>query len=157
MMGSGKTLVGKKLANEINFSFIDTDNLIEKKAGKSINRIFMEEGELYFRELEEHIVTGVLNKKNHVISLGGGAIVNNAIRKIIKNNSYNIYLKVKIDILASRLYNSKKRPLIKSKNIEKTLTKLITKREYFYNQADLIIKNENTTKHLIENIIKKLN
>ena len=102
MMGSGKSIVGKLLARKINFNFIDTDKFIKKKIGKSINKIFSENGEEYFRELEEKTIIDILQKKKYVISLGGGAILNKRIRNVIKNNSYNIYLKVSIDILTKR-------------------------------------------------------
>ena len=64
MMGSGKSIVGKNLAKKIGFKFIDTDNLIEEKAGKSINSIFTEDGEKHFRKLEEKYIINILKKKN---------------------------------------------------------------------------------------------
>ena len=156
MMGSGKSIIGKKLANKINFNFVDTDNLIEEKVGKSITEIFTENGESYFRKIEEKIIINILKKKNYVISLGGGSIINNNIRRIIKNNSYNIYLNVNIDILVKRLISSKKRPLIKNKDINDTLINLFNKRKKFYQKADLILNNENNINQTIINIIKKL-
>ena len=156
MMGSGKSTVGKILAKKIDFNFIDTDNLIEEKIGKSINKIFLDDGEEYFREIEEKIIIDILNKKNCVISLGGGSILNNNIRNTIKNSSFNIYLHVEIDTLTKRLFNSSNRPLIKNYNTKKTLLKLFKNREKFYKKADLIIKNEIKLKYIIEEIIKKL-
>ena len=82
MMGSGKSVIGKRFAKLIDFKFIDTDKFIEEKTGKSINNIFKDHGESGFRELEEKIHTRVLDKKNHVISLGGGSLINSKIRKI---------------------------------------------------------------------------
>lgn len=158
MMGSGKTVVGKKLAKKINFSFIDTDKLIENKIGKPINKIFEEDGEEHFRELEEQVIISILNKKNYVISLGGGAIINNNIRRSIEIKSFNIYLEVEIKTLTKRLENSKNRPLIQNKNIKKILGELIKKRKKFYQKADLIIKNNLNLNlnELINNIIQKL-
>lgn len=156
MMGSGKSIVGKLLARKINFNFIDTDKFIEKKIGKSINKIFSEDGEGYFRELEEKTIINILKKKKYVISLGGGAILNKRIRNVIKNNSYNIYLKVSIDILTKRLENSKNRPLIKNKDINKVLIDLIKKREKFYKKSELIIKNETNINDIVENICDTL-
>ena len=143
MMGSGKSLIGKKFAKIIDFNFIDTDSFIEKKTGKSINQIFSESGEIFFRELEENYISKILHKKNYVFSLGGGVMNNVNLRNIIKKNSYNIYLEVEINILSKRLEYSKKRPLINNINIKKKLNKLITERENYYKEADLKIKNNN--------------
>ena len=115
MMGSGKSSIGKIIAKKINYEFIDIDRLIEKKEKKSISKIFRENGEKYFRILEEKTTVDILQQVNVVISLGGGAITNSKIRNSIKKNSYNIYLNTSIDILSKRLKYSKSRPLIKKK------------------------------------------
>ena len=156
MMGCGKSSVGKSLANKFNFKFIDTDKLIEKKVKKPIKNIFDEDGENFFRRLEERIIVDVLSKKNTIISLGGGAVVNKNIRELIKINSYNIYLQVKNDILSKRLTNSKNRPLILNKDLNKTLNELIKKRQKFYLNADLIINNENSLNEAVKKIINKI-
>jgi Shikimate kinase len=142
MMGSGKSIIGKKFAKIIDFNFLDTDSFIEKKTGKSISQIFTESGENFFRELEENYISKILEKKNYVFSLGGGVMSNLNLRNIIKKNSYNIYLEVEINNLSKRLESSKNRPLINNINIKKKLNELIKKRENFYKEADLIIKND---------------
>ena len=142
MMGSGKSLIGKKFAKIIDFNFLDTDSFIEKKTGKSINQIFSESGEIFFRELEENYISKILEKKNYVLSLGGGVMNNLNLRNIIKKNSYNIYLEVEINLLSKRLESSKNRPLINNINIKKKLNELITERENYYKEADLTINND---------------
>ena len=156
MMGSGKSAIGKILANKLDYNFIDADKMIEIDAGKTIKKIFEEEGEDYFRNLEEKITIDILEYKKTIISLGGGAIINKKIRNTIKKNSYNIYLNVDVDILTKRLQNSKTRPLIYKKNLKKELIKLISTREKFYQQADLIVKNEKNIIETTESIIKKI-
>ena len=156
MMGSGKSAIGKILANKLNYNFIDVDKMIEIDAGKTIKKIFEEDGEQYFRELEEKITINILELKETIVSLGGGAIINKNIRGSIKKNSYNIYLNVNIDILTKRLQNSKTRPLIYKKNLKKELINLIGIREKFYRKADLIVKNEKNIIETTENIIKKI-
>jgi len=157
MMGSGKSSIGKILANKLDYNFIDVDKIIEIKAKKTIKKIFKEDGEEFFRDLEEKITINILNNKKTIISLGGGAIISENIRNSIKKKSYSIYLKVDVDILVKRLQNSKMRPLIYKKNLKKELINLINKREIYYQKADLIIKNEKkiieTTKNIIEKII----
>tara|TARA_B100000579_G_scaffold393678_1_gene370465 strand:- start:21 stop:542 length:522 start_codon:yes stop_codon:yes gene_type:complete len=156
MMGSGKSAIGKILANKLDYNFIDVDKMIEIEAKKTINKIFEENGEEYFRELEEKITINILNNKETIISLGGGAIINDKIRESIKQKSFNIYLKVNVDILVKRLQYSKTRPLIYKKNLKKELMNLVNKREIYYQRADLIIKNEKNIIETTENIIKKI-
>ena len=156
MMGSGKSAIGKILAHRLDYKFIDVDKVIEIDAGKTIKKIFEEDGEEYFRDLEERITTNILKHKETIVSLGGGAIINNKIRSSIKKNSYNVYLNVNVDILTKRLQNSKTRPLIYKKNLKKELSNLISIREKFYRKADLIIKNEKSAIETITNILKKI-
>ena len=156
MMGSGKSSIGKILANKLDYKFIDVDKKIEIDVGKTIKKIFEEDGEEYFRYLEEKITINILEHKEAIISLGGGAIINKKIRNSIKKNSYNIYLNVDVDILTKRLQNSKTRPLIYKKNLKKKLINLINFREKFYQKADLVIKNEKNIIETTENIIKKI-
>ena len=157
MMGSGKSAIGKILANKLNYNFIDVDKMIEIKTKKTIKEIFEENGEEYFRDLEEKITIDILNNKKTIVSLGGGAIINKNIRNFIIKNSFNIYLKVDIDFLTKRLQNSKTRPLIYKKNLKKELITLINQRESYYLKADLIVNNEKniieTTESIIKNII----
>ena len=156
MMGSGKSAIGKILANRLDFIFIDVDKIIEIEAGKTIKKLFEEDGEEYFRDLEEKITINILEHKETIVSLGGGAIINKKIRSSIKKNSYNIYLNVDVNILTKRLQNSKTRPLIYKKNLKKELINLVGIREKFYQKADLIVKNEKNIIETTENIIKKI-
>ena len=156
MMGSGKSAIGRILANKLNYNFIDVDKVIENEAKKTIKKIFEEDGEEYFRDLEEKITINILKQKESIVSLGGGAIINKNIRNSIKKNSYNIYLNVDVDILTKRLQFSKTRPLIYKKDLKKELINLINKRKKFYQKADLIIQNEKNIIETTENIIKKI-
>ena len=156
MMGSGKSAIGKILANKLDYNFIDVDKMIEINARKTIKKIFEEDGEDYFRDLEEKITINILENKETIVSLGGGAIINEKIRNFIKKNSFNIYLKVDVDILTKRLQNSKNRPLIYKTNLKEKIINLINNREKFYRKADLIVKNENNINETTENIIKKI-
>ena len=84
MMGVGKSTIGKNLAKKLNYNFVDVDKIIEKKEGLSINLIFKNKSESYFRKIENDITLSELKKKKSVISLGGGAFLNNIIRKNVK-------------------------------------------------------------------------
>lgn len=157
MMGSGKSLIGQMLAKNLNFKFIDTDKLIEKKTGESINEIFNKYGEKYFRELEEREIISILNNKKFVISLGGGSIESKNIRNILRVNSFNIYLEVKHEILKKRLRFSNHRPPLNSQDVNSTLIKLLKKRKKYYHQADIIIQNDKSSNSVLKQIINKLN
>ena len=156
MMGAGKSAIGKILANKLDYNFIDVDKMIEMETNKTIRKIFEDEGERYFRDLEEKITINLLNNKKTIVSLGGGAIINKNIRNSLKINSYNIYLKVNVDLLAKRLENSKTRPLINKKKLKIQLIDLIKEREKYYQTADLIINNEKNLIETTQNIIKKI-
>jgi len=157
LMGSGKTVIGKELSKYLNLKFFDTDKEIEIKTKKSINTIFQENGEAYFRNIEEKICLKLLANDNCVISLGGGSIINNKIRRAIKTNSYSIYLHVKINNLANRLISSKKRPLLnKNENKIKILKNLYEDRRKFYENADFIVDNNNDKLKVLEKIKSEL-
>ncbi len=153
LMGSGKSIIGRDLSKQLNVEFYDTDKEIELKTNKSINLIFKEEGESYFREIEERICLELLNFDRCIISLGGGSIINKKIRRIIKLNSYSVYLKVNLNNLLKRTKLSKKRPLLNFTNDKrKTLENILNDRKVFYEKADFIVNNDNDKLDVIEKI-----
>ena len=158
LMGSGKSVIGKDLSKYLNLSFYDTDKQIEIMTKKNINAIFKENGESYFRDIEEKICIKLLAYNNCVISLGGGSIINKNIRNSIRENSYSIYLQVKIENLLSRLRSSKKRPLLnKNFNKREELKNLYNDRRKFYEKADFIVNNDNDKSQVLEKIKTELN
>jgi shikimate kinase len=112
MMGSGKSSIGFLVSKKLNLKFIDIDNLIEDEIGIKISDIFKQKGEDFFRNLEEKITLKVLKQNNYVISLGGGAFINDKIRKEVLVNHFSFWLNWDSDILLKRIKNSQKRPLI---------------------------------------------
>ena len=158
LMGSGKSIIGKDLSKNLNLKFYDTDKEIELKTNKKISTIFKEEGESYFRHIEEKICIEILTIDNCVISLGGGSIISKKIRKIIKKNSYSIYLQVKLNNLQNRLKFSRKRPLL-NKNLNNTeiLENILKDRQKYYEKADLIINNNGDKFQTLKQIKSQLN
>lgn len=153
MMGSGKSIVGKKLSETLGTFFYDTDHIIESREGKTISEIFELFGESYFRKLEEDIVKEISNYENSVISTGGGIILNPVNIERLKKNSFIIYLENSIDELISHLNDeTQNRPLLANENIYFKLNELFKQRENLYKKnADFIIENEN-----MEDTIKKI-
>ena len=158
LMGSGKSIIGKDLSKFLKLEFYDTDKEIELKTNKSISTIFKEEGESYFRSIEEKICVNLLTKNNCVISLGGGSIINSNIRNKITQNSFSIYLQVELNNLLVRLKSSKKRPLLnQNKNKIEILKNLYVKRRQFYEKADITVNNDNDKFQVLEKIKTELN
>ena len=155
MMGVGKSTIGKKLAKKLKYNFVDVDRLIELKEKLSINLIFKNKGENYFRKMENSITLQELKKKNSVIALGGGAYLNKSIRINARKLSLCFWLDVNVDILIKRLSKTKKRPLLYKKNISDTIRKIYLERKKTYKEADYRIKcNFLTSDEIADKILK---
>ena len=157
-MGSGKTSLGKRLANRLSLDFYDLDELIEEKYKTSIPTIFEKFGESVFRNLETDTLKETIKKDNFILSCGGGTPCFNSNMELINKHGISIYIKMNEKALASRLKDSpKKRPLINNltddKLIEK-ITELLNQREDFYNQAKYTINGINPDIGEIINIIQ---
>lgn len=162
-MGSGKSTIGKYLAEELQLPFIDLDNYIEEQENATINDIFKLKGEIYFRKKEAAYLIDVLNnKENYVLSLGGGTpCYANSINEILSSNVQSFYLKASIKTLFNRLRNSdNSRPLIESftdDQLFEYLGKHLFERAPFYEQANHKINIENLSiKQIAINIIEQL-
>lgn len=155
MMGTGKSTIGKEVAKKLKVEFIDTDELIEKEENVTISEIFKKNGEKYFRELEEKIFLKIKDDKEKIISIGGGAFINDIIRKKILKEYLSIWLNVDEDLIISRIKrNAKKRPMVDQNNIEKSLKNLKKTRDPIYKLANYEIDcNLNNKNKIIEKII----
>ena len=140
-MGVGKSTLGKKLSEKLKLEFYDTDKEVEKKTGKSINDIFIDYGEDYFREMEENIIINLLNRKESlVISFGGGAYLNANIRKNMCKKTISIWLDADIKSILTRLSRSNNiRPLMNKLSSNSDIEKLLKKRNKVYKKADIRI------------------
>jgi shikimate kinase len=101
--GSGKSTVARELASRLGFDFIDADDEIERRAGKSIAAIFADDGEPAFRELESEVVVDLCRLKRHVVALGGGAVLNEANRTAFRLAGLVIWLSATVETLAERM------------------------------------------------------
>ncbi len=145
MMGSGKTTIAQLLSKELNIRYIDIDKFIEEKEKTTISKIFENNGENHFRELEKNTIQEVFEPANLIISLGGGALENRQTREFLLNNSMVIYLKTSPEIIYKRIKNNNERPLLNNNmNIEK-IAEIISKREKNYQTAHKIIVTDNKT------------
>jgi len=148
-MGSGKTTIGKKLANYLKYEFIDLDKLIETKAGMSIVNYFEMHGEGAFRELERDILQKTEFPENVIIATGGGAPCYGDNMEWMNNNGLVAYLSLSPKALASRLEHSKTdRPLIrhlKGDELIDFISSKLQEREVFYNQAKYVVSASDLT------------
>jgi shikimate kinase len=153
MMGSGKSTVGKLLAKKLETPFLDLDHYIEVKNNKSINDIFKEKGENYFRQLETNALSEIKGSKI-VVACGGGIILNHENRKKISSNGKVVFLKASISSLIKRLLSNKDRPLLNDKNIGNELIKIWNERKNYYNEtAEITINTDGYTPESISSLI----
>lgn len=158
-MGSGKTTVGQLLAKHYGFTFIDLDSYIENRYLKKISEIFADQGEDKFRELEHKLLAEVADMESVVVSTGGGAACFYNNMQLMNEAGLCVYLKLTADKLAQRLYKARSmRPLIKDKSAEELpvfVADMLQKREPFYEQASIVVDNNENNPALIEQIIIK--
>ncbi|MCH7782266.1 shikimate kinase [candidate division KSB1 bacterium] len=160
-MGAGKSTIGKNIAKELNYAFIDLDEIIESKAGKSISEIFQQDGESYFRTLENRVLSDYLGKKNIVVSLGGGTLIDPGNATHVKDSGVLIYLSAEPEELWERVKFTNKRPLllqpsgdiIPEHDAVKHIKALLSIREKGYKLADTVIP---TDKKSIDDILSSI-
>ena len=148
--GCGKTTIAKLLANRLHYKFIDIDTAIEAKENMTINQIFKNKGESYFRTIEAQTLNDLNQIEDVVIACGGGICENNSKSSF---KGITIFLKVDVKVLERRLANDTTRPLLKTNSIYQLAIK---RNDKYANLADLTIENTNidTT---VETIIEVLN
>ena len=155
MMGVGKTRIGKLVAKRLKIDFFDIDKLIEKKNKMKITEIFKIKGEIYFRKEEELVTIKYLNKKESIISLGGGGFINDKIRKKVLSECISVWLNVNLETIYKRLEKSNKRPLV-YKNNQNNIEKIFIERKKIYSLASHEINCDNLNINQITNKIIKL-
>jgi len=154
-MGVGKSSLGRLLAKKLNLKFFDTDFILEKKTKMKVFEIFNKKGEPYFRNLEKKVVLNLLNKKNSVISLGGGAF-NEKVMKVAQKNSVTIWLNWSAKTLIDRIKKNNKRP-VASNLSNNQLKDLLINRSKIYSKANYKIECENMEKtEIIDKIVHSL-
>ncbi len=138
MMGCGKSTVGRALARELGYGFLDTDAVVEQWAGQSISEVFAHQGEAAFRNLETKVLASAAAHMGIVVATGGGMVLRP------ENWSYLhqglvIWLDVSLPLLQRRLHTSQHRPLLVATDLPATLAALLEQRQPLYSQADLRI------------------
>lgn len=138
-MGVGKTSIGTRLARDLGYTFVDTDELIEVDQETTITEIFAQKGEPYFRDVETRIIQTVLENGNQVVSTGGGAVIRDENREAFKEAGLVVCLTARPEVIYERIKRETHRPLLKVPDPMARIRDLLESRATFYGQADLII------------------
>lgn len=139
LMGCGKSSVGRRLAQRLGVTFVDADDEIEAAAGKSINEIFADHGESYFRDGERKVIARLLNQGPQVLATGGGAFMNAETRAAVRSAGVSVWLKAELPVLMRRVSKRTNRPLLKVQDPEKVMRDLMDKRYPVYQEADITV------------------
>ncbi len=147
---AGKSTIGPILANALGFDFLDIDKVIVEREQKSINDIFAEKGEAYFRQLEFEILSSISHHENLVVSLGGGTLEHDASFALVRSSGTMVYLQSDLNTLTHRLSSKDDRPLLKGQHGERLSAEaiahrvrlLMQRRQERYAQADIYISTD---------------
>ncbi len=154
LMGAGKTTIGKLLAKKLKKTFYDTDHEIEKKLGVKVSVIFELEGEKGFRKREAQMIDQLTAKKDIILATGGGAVLSEENRRLLKDRGKVIYLNAKPQHLAKRMAFDKDRPLLQQGDMLDNLNKLHKERHPLYLQVSSFVVD--TGQQKTQTIINKI-
>ena len=157
-MGSGKSTVGRILAEKLGFEFFDLDRIIELTEGIKINDIFKFKGEKYFRDIETKIIGKIYRNEDCVFACGGGIVKRKKNIDIIRKSGVVVYLNISAEDAIERLKYVKDRPLLKVSDRAGTIEKMIRKRDSLYRRyADMVVINaKKSAEQTADEIIARL-
>ena len=135
MMGAGKSSIGRRLAARLGIPFVDADSEIESAAGMTIPEIFAKHGEPYFRAGEARVIARLLDDGPQVLATGGGAVMNQHTRDLIRIKGVSVWLKADPDVLIKRTKRRNDRPLAEK------IRELLPEREPVYAQSDITVQS----------------
>lgn len=137
-MGTGKSTIGKRLAERLGWAFIDTDALIEQQQSMTISEMFRVHGEAFFRSVESRTIDEVLAGEGQVLATGGGAVLAEANRSSMLRNGYVVALKASAEVIIKRVAEDQGRPLLQG-DLKERVNTLMKQRKHAYDFAHLII------------------
>jgi shikimate kinase len=150
-MGTGKSTVAPLVARKLNMEYVEMDQLIEKKAGKSIDEIFRDEGETVFREYEVAVARDLKNINNAVVSCGGGVVMNKIIIDDLKHNGVVVGMFADFETIFKRVESDLPRPLFKDRKVAEKLYNFRKPLYEFYSD-----KKVNTDKRSVEEVAEEI-
>jgi shikimate kinase len=141
-MGTGKSSVGRTLADQLGYEFVDTDVLVEAAAGKSIPDIFAQDGEAVFRKIESVVVEKLTLRRKTIIATGGGLVTNPDNLALLKAHSLVVCLWASAETIFQRVRHQTHRPLLQCAEPQARIRELLSAREPFYRKADVLVNTE---------------
>jgi shikimate kinase len=156
-MGTGKTAVGRELSRLLNMKLVDVDTEIEKSEQMTINEIFKQFGELRFREIETEMIRELSERKDVIISTGGGAVLRQENVDILRKQGIIVCLMATPETILKRTSHSSHRPLLQVEDPFGKIKELLDFRRPFYEKADIMIDTDGKTpRQIAEEIIDKI-
>ena len=150
MMGSGKTTIGRTLAKHLGKVFVDSDEEIQQRTGVTIAHIFDIEGEAGFRQREAAAIHDLVGRDNMALATGGGAVLAEQNRALLKQNGIVIYLKASVHDLWQRTRHDRSRPLLQAVDPRARLTELHHQRDPLYQEvADIVVQTGRQSAHAL--------
>lgn len=157
LMGVGKSTIGRRLAKQIGWGFVDSDEEIEAAAGCSVSDIFSMHGEPIFRDLEKRVITRLVAGEPIVIATGGGAWMQEPVREAIRAHATSVWLRADLDVLLERVSKRHHRPLLEKGDKRAIMAKLMDERYPVYATADLVVdSNKGPHERVVEMVIQAL-
>jgi len=141
-MGVGKSSVGRLVAAQLHFEFVDTDEMIEQRAGKMIDEIFAQQGEAAFREMERQLLVEMKDWRRRVIATGGGMAANEANLASLKEHALTVCLWASLNAIWTRVRHQSHRPLLRDPAPQERIRTLLEERAPIYRQADVLVNSE---------------
>ena len=153
-MGTGKSSVGRLVAHQLRFDFLDTDAVIEARAGKKITEIFAQDGEPAFRTLENKVVQELASRHHTVISAGGGLVVSPGNLASLKQHALVVCLWASPETIWGRVKNQNHRPLLADPQPLEKIRALLAERAPFYKKADVLLNTElRSTREVAQQVV----
>ena len=158
-MGAGKSTIGRMLAKELGYRFLDSDRIIEERCGANIPWIFDVEGESGFRERETAMLKELSEEPGTVLATGGGAVMRSENHALLKSDAMVVYLRASIDQQIERTRKDRNRPLLQNDNPEAVLRKLFALRDPVYTElADIVMHTDRKSPRLVvRQLVNRLN
>jgi shikimate kinase len=158
MMGAGKTTIGRLLAHFLDKTFYDSDREIQKRTGVGIPMIFEIEGEAGFRKREAEMLSELVTMENIVLATGGGAVLSQENREMLRRRGTVIYLRAPVEDLWRRTRQDRNRPLLKTSDPRRTLAELYTQRDPLYREtAHIVVESgKRSARHLAQLLAQQL-
>ncbi|MGC8120855.1 shikimate kinase AroK [Marinobacter sp. VGCF2001] len=158
-MGAGKSTIGRLLAKELGYRFLDSDRIIEERCGANIPWIFDVEGEDGFRQRETAMLEELSHEAGTVLATGGGAVMRAENHGLLKKNSVVIYLKTSIEQQVERTRKDRNRPLLQNDDPEGVLRRLFAIRDPLYTRlADIVMFTDRKSPRLVvRQLVNRIN